>query len=223
VTDRDARRPARSYLHALLGLRSDATVAQLRWAYERAMAAATRSGDAERARALSQAYDGLPAEIRHQVYATGPATGEPVSYPPRPTLVRRPDQARPRPRPPRRRTRLSRLLLYLVVVPAAVVAGIAYHSHYSNPQTHTVPAPRRVDTPRDGAQPVSSPAPQRPGVAPGGHPVNQRVVPLDAPTDGDGFVTVICTSAAEQLGYTQYVRPGTTVSCNNGAVPQVGR
>lgn len=55
-------------LHSLVGLGRHATIDELRWAYEKAMAVATRSGNHDHAVRLSRAYDALSGATRRQVY-----------------------------------------------------------------------------------------------------------------------------------------------------------
>ena len=55
-------------LYRLVGIAADVPVDRLRAAYEQAVAAATRSGDHQRALELSTAFDALPAATKAQVY-----------------------------------------------------------------------------------------------------------------------------------------------------------
>ena len=55
-------------LYRLVGISADVPVDRLRAAYERAVSAATRSGDHQRALELSSAFDALPAATKAQVY-----------------------------------------------------------------------------------------------------------------------------------------------------------
>ena len=50
-------------------------------------------------------------------------------------------------------------------------------------------------------------------------PVGSGVVPPTQLVDPQGFVTVICQPAPGAAGYSFRVRPGKTVTCNNGATP----
>ena len=56
------------------------------------------------------------------------------------------------------------------------------------------------------------------GVAPAVAVVS-RIVPPNQPVDPQGLVTVICQPAPGAAGYTFRARPGSTVTCNNGATP----
>jgi hypothetical protein len=200
-------------LAALLGLRSDSTIAQLRWAYERAVARANRVGDTGRAEALARAYEALPAATRHQVSAPAEIPDDEDAAP---------DWPRPRlsvvaAAPPGRRR--NRGLGYFAAVLVIVVGGLSY-AGLRHPAAPT-PAPVTGPVRSAGPGPAPSSSAVNGGSAP--HPAAPTSVrvPLDAPHDNSGLVRVVCDPLAAQLGYTQFVPPGATVRCNNGAVPSV--
>lgn len=62
-------------LYVMLGLRSDAKIAEVRSAYERAVADAARSHNIRRATQLSNAFDRLPELIRDTIYPSRGAGG----------------------------------------------------------------------------------------------------------------------------------------------------
>jgi len=91
-------------LYRLVGVPADVPVDRLRAAYERAVSAATRSGDHQRALELSTAFDALPAATKAQVYRNsrhGAGANDPWHRP-------GPDAYRTEFRPPRRAGRAPR-------------------------------------------------------------------------------------------------------------------
>ena len=64
-------------LHSMVGLGRHATTAELKYAYEQAVAAAVRSGDHKHALSLSTAYDALSSTRRKDIYGA-PSSLSPV-------------------------------------------------------------------------------------------------------------------------------------------------
>lgn len=133
-------------LHALLGLSHDVTVADLRFAYDRAMAMAVRVGDTQRALALSRAFDALPTGLNRQVYPAVAHRRAPVQ--PLPTGRRsglRPTGLRPTGRGAgrARRRRLSRarrltliaVAFVVIAVPLGIVVGLHWKQWMTTPSS----------------------------------------------------------------------------------------
>ena len=108
-------------LYALLGVSPQTPVDQLRYAYEQAISAATRSGDLVRARVLLAAFEALPIERRRAMFGRRSVTPAPAFV----AATRRPPRRRRTPRP--RKWGMSfpiRMLFLSIVVPAFAVALI---------------------------------------------------------------------------------------------------
>ncbi|MDP9117099.1 MAG: hypothetical protein M3O28_07545 [Actinomycetota bacterium] len=106
---------------------------ELRYAYEQAMTAATRSGDLIRAQKVAGAYEALSAQRRQKVFGRsfdGLGSRATSLPPPRPA-----DRAsRPRPRPKKWGMSLPiRVLLFAVVVPLVIVAVFGAILHPQQP------------------------------------------------------------------------------------------
>jgi hypothetical protein len=108
-------------LYALLGVSPQMPADQLRYSYEQAVGAATRSGDLVRARVLLAAFEALPGERRRAMVGRRSVPAALGSV----RTTRRPPQ--------RRRSRrqrkwgmsfLIRMLFLFIVVPAAAIAFI---------------------------------------------------------------------------------------------------
>lgn len=125
-------------LYRLVGVAADVPVDRLRAAYEQAVAAATRSGDHQRALELSSAFDALPAATKAQVYRNsrhGAGAADPWHRPGpdayrselrlAPRATRRPRRSRRARRPAGHRTSLLRRLMLLAAV--ALVTGFVVY------------------------------------------------------------------------------------------------
>lgn len=201
---------AEQRLRASVGVPLDASVVQFRAAYDLAMHRATRSGDHQRALALSQAYDRLPPLTREQMYPSSRAAHS-RAVASSTARHRRPGSARRAARPGRRRAVWTRLLVYGVVAPAAIAVGTAVgvHLHRQSGVDDQVgpqlPAPIAVPTARTYVGAGAS-----------------VVVPSSAPTGGNGLVSLMCQPAdTSRPGYLMTAPRGAIVTCTNGAVPAV--
>jgi len=125
-------------LYRLVGISADVPVDRLRAAYEQAVAAATRSGDHQRALELSCAFDALPSATKAQVYRNsrhGAGATDPWHRPgpeayrtelrPAPRARRSPRRSRRARHPVARRTNLLRRLVLLAAV--ALVTGFVVY------------------------------------------------------------------------------------------------
>ena len=179
-------------LRAMVGVPADASLEQLRAAYDLAMHRATRGGDHQHALSLSRAYDRLPGPVRQRMYPSSRVYAAGVG-PSRPVGRGRPLGAGPRRRSGRRR-RVSwlRVLAYGLLVPLAVGIGtyVGVHRADHQPQQHT-----SVST--------------------------TMIVPANAPRGPNGLVTIVCQLAPGGAGYSTTARPGAVVGCTNGATPTV--
>jgi hypothetical protein len=212
-------------LYAMLGLSRDASTSRLRWAYEQAMADATRCGDRKRALALSRAYDGLASNTRRGVYAPVLDAGGPPQPPDPPSRVRSTFGEPARRGSERRRSKsrrkaiLVRVVVYLVGIPVAVAAGAGYYVHNQQLLSPVTPATNYTVQQIRPAYVPPAPVPPAPTIYP--RRSNARVVPVETPTDEQGFVTVVCQPRPARAGYAQLVRPGSIVTCSNGAIPKI--
>jgi hypothetical protein len=132
-------------LYRLVGVSADASVERLRAAYEQAVAAATRSGDHQRALELSTAFDALPPGTRTQVYRNVRHGAGPVDpwyrtdpYPAERPVATKVRGSRRRRRPRRssgKRVRAAGLLRRLLLLAAvALVTGfVVYLALFGRP------------------------------------------------------------------------------------------
>lgn len=186
--------PADGGYYELLGVRREATPAELRRAYESALARASREGATRHMVELVAAYEVLADPGRRRLYD---GTGVAVPRERVPNTHGRvtpwrggvlghgnptPRAAAPR-RVPRRSVRTSRLIGVMLVLAASAGVGtvVAQRTAHREAGTRTVPA---------GAQ-----------------------------TGPAGEVRVLCQARPGGSGYTYLARPGQVVSCANGAVP----
>lgn len=122
-------------LHAMLGLPADIDIERLRYAYERAVSAATNMHDWSRAGQLSAAFDRLPSATRHSAYSGRDRSAprwEPANELPHNRRAAR--HARPR---RRWGSRLFRVLSLAVV--AGMVVLVAWHgrANIADKNSHT--------------------------------------------------------------------------------------
>jgi hypothetical protein len=189
---------------------------RFRAAYEVAVHRATRAGDHQQALALSRAYDQLSWITRQQIYPTAQAVVVGAGPPPPP---RRPPGAGaampPKRRPQRPRVQRgdlrTRLVLYGVFLPVAVVVGTYYGVHNQPSDTSggdSVPQEQPVVP-----VPISTATATVLGPS--------VVVPRTARVDGKGLVTLICQPGPGLAGYVISAQPGAIVVCTNGATPAV--
>ena len=220
-------------LCAMLGLQADASVSQLRFAYERAMANAVRGGDNQRALALSRAFDALSSKQR--VYS-GAGVSAARFDALQPTARRSTRKERRAHRLQHQRTqngvgRLSlgsRIIVYLFLLPviAASIAILIVRSRGGPAASNTVPAqptnqPANVvsqPTPSLSVAPVQLPEAETTYPSP---PANVRRISADAPVNAQGYVSVICRPGGPNTAYVQLARPGSIVTCANGATPRI--
>ena len=223
--DSSHRRGSRtSPLYSVLGLGPNATVDDLRWAYERQMAIAIRAEDFSRARALSRAFDALPAAVRAQVYPTTHSRPTAVTFRyGRGGAIRAQRSQHGDPRPASQLK--ERFVIYVLGIPGAVVAITAFMIHF-----HLGDAAQKVHDSRPVAVvPFSAPAngsPRYP-IDPAAEAGRRRRaaavihIPLGVAVNGQGFTQVICQRRPGRAGYVVLARPGSVVRCRNGARPVV--
>lgn len=195
-------------LHDLLGISASASTGELKREYEQAMARASRALDHQRALALSAAFDRLSPEQRGKIFGRTVGRFEPSLD--QPTRGRTSPPGWDSSNGPASNGRLPRRgkhsgLARRILVGTAVVSIVALLAGW-------LWAQRVASVP---AAPLSPP--DRQSVA-----TVSVSVPVDAPVDRDGFVTVSCSPAAVGSDYDFRARPGETVSCRNGATPQWG-
>lgn len=200
----DRRVDPRRQLCAMVGVRPGANVEELRAGYERAIRAATRSEDYRLARALSDAFDRLPLVERQQLYRH-PSPQVQIPSAPRqavqdPTLRQCDVRCSWRSRVRLSRETRTRLLIYLVLAPAAVVLGVAVGVHHQKTADSD-----QVLQPRSYTPPVAS----------------TLRIPKNAPAGRHGLVLVLCQPNPGAAGYLTRAAPGALVTCVNGAAPQV--
>lgn len=104
-----------SDLYSLLGLGPDASVPELRLAYERAVNEAAKSYNLTRAKQLSQAFDDLPLGVREAMYAGRGIGGREFAVPAGRSKGRS-NLRRGRTPSPRRRFAPSPLLVLVAIV-----------------------------------------------------------------------------------------------------------
>jgi hypothetical protein len=222
-------------LHSMVGLGRHASISELRYAYEQAMADAVSRGDHTHAVALSAAFDALSGVHRNQVYGSrlggAPHAG---SVPAGNSRARGSSGDGPRravgPRRHRDAAIVKRVVLYVVLIPVAVAIGVAVAVHHQ---------PSRVGTPSPGHRqviiyttdtPATVAAAPAATYTPGAHaPSGSRYIPANTPVDGEGFVAVLC--APDPLSppgphnaiAIQFSRPGSVVTCANGAIPMIDK
>ena len=132
LSDRDYTKD----LYALLGIGRHVSPEELRYAYEQAMSAATRSGDMARAKTLLAAYEALSSQRRQKVFGRT-FDGAPAPRPP----GAKPATALPKPaRTPRpKKWGMSlpiRILAFGVIVPLFLMAEVMNLLH---PQSGSTP------------------------------------------------------------------------------------
>lgn len=204
-------RPAAGNLHAMLGLPDDVSTERLRYAYDQAMAAATQRGDRNRALALSQAFDALPASRRAQLYRpAGTSTVAPRTATPPRRAVRAPG-AQPQ---SRRSSRAAFKAMSALLALAMIYFGAPRFISYLDRQHSSVPAPTSF-----------APSAAAPSVPPVRVVRRRHVrrVPENAPTDSSGYVDVDCRPHYGHRGYTVFAHRGSLVRCPNGAIPRIIR
>jgi len=196
-------------LYGLLGLPATASLSQLRFGYERAMAQATRSGDHARALALSRAFDDLSRSTRRQIYPT--TVEHSRARPATPARNSRTPLRRPTPR--RRRgpvARRRRVLTFVLTVPAvAAVVALALNVGALGPHRDRPAAP--ATRPVDQVEPAPAAVTDLPA----------RIVPPNTPVDPQGYVMVVCQDLGGGSGTVRFVRPGAVVTCASGAMPRI--
>ena len=223
----------RTELHRLLGLPRHLPADELRCAYEQAMKTATRAGNMHRAMQLLKAFEGLSDPRRGQFY------GRPISSPSRPmpgtstvtspaARAARRRSSRP-PRRPRERkygmARWARLLVYLVIAPAAIVGIVESRLHPmqdASPgyapameQTSAAPILEPVSTASSPALGSASTLPlNSTQTVPAGYVLLR--VPSGWPVRPDGTVWLLCDTPTG-IGLTQQARPGSVLICPAGS------
>lgn len=208
-------------LHEMVGVDDDASVEHLRYAYERAMSRATRSGNHRHAMALSRAFDELGAG-RQSVYDRHwtPAANHPSTVPSTSRSYRG-GTASGSARKTRRWLRRRRLPVAILLVPAVIAVAIFTALHLNDSKPPAVPA-NPVPALTNPVPALTNPAPVlRPTPLPGQTVVPALQVPADAKVGADGRATVLCQPGPGTAGYLVEVAPGATVQCVNGAVPQI--
>lgn len=209
--------PPERDLYSLLDLPPDTPVARVRYVYEQHMSAAVRSHDNARALALSRAFDRLPATDRRAAYSTiGRSAGGPPIAPTRRAAAKAH-------RTPRRAPLVRKRFLVAVVAAAALTfAGslILNHSHTDEPPTTQRFVPTSVEPAAPPALPVMPPASPNPPATVTRSvqvPVFVTQVPLTAPTEANGMVSVGCQTSAGGVIDWSYAHRGQYVSCGTGS------
>ena len=199
----------------MVGLGRHARIDELRYAYEQAMAHATRSGDMQHAVALSRAFDELSGVQRGRVYDHRVQTGRPQARSTSPVGV----PARKPSRSGRAGRVLRRVVAYGLLVPAIVAAAVLVAVHtgigLADQRSPNVPTP---------AARTVAPAAVLPKAPRAAVQVGPTVaIPMTARTGANGLATVLCQPGPGLAGYYMTAPPGSLVACVNGATPYVLR